>query len=220
LTALATCCLGDIFLQQQRCDQALASYQAALQLCPERAATERAIAAVWLHRGENPSEALRRARAAFEKERAGCPEIPQLKGNNLSIAAATLAWAVAASSGDSSEVERLTAEAVGLFVKLNPEKIGLFSHIPAGTTPVSTMAQVHLYCGLAFGVLGDLTNRANTSRPPRRSTREVLGEEKHNGWLLPWPTDARIGLIQSHVATVHGGIPAQRFCRRVVLLKL
>src|SRR6185369_1104905 len=116
LTALANCCLGDIFLQQKRYDLALACYQAALQTYPERAATERAIAAVWLHRGGNPSKALECARSAFAKERAGSPEVPQLKANNLSIAAATLAWAVAASSGDAAEVQRLSEEAVGLFV--------------------------------------------------------------------------------------------------------
>jgi tetratricopeptide (TPR) repeat protein len=142
--ALANEALGQLFLFQEGYEKALECFTAALQLWPERGATHRCIAEVWLRRGDNAPEALREARLAVEKERAGEGITPLTKAINLSEDLATLAWAQAASTGDAAEVEKLSAEAVGL----------------CNGFPVTSTAQVHVHCGMAYAALGDSAKRA------------------------------------------------------------
>jgi tetratricopeptide (TPR) repeat protein len=136
--ALANCVLGQVYLFQQRLDKAQDCFTAALNLWPERAATHRSVAEVWLRR-ESPSEALRWARLAVEKERADPGVTPETKAANLATDLAVLALATAAASGDASDVEKSATEAAGL----------------CGGLAVSSVAQVHVYCGLAYKGIGN-----------------------------------------------------------------
>jgi tetratricopeptide (TPR) repeat protein len=142
--ALANEALGQLFLFQQGYEKAQECFKAALQLWPERGATHRCIAEVWLRRGDNAPDALREARLAVEKERAGEGITPLTKAINLSEDLATLAWAQAANGGDAAEVDRLAAEAAGL----------------CNGFPVTSTAQVHVHCGMAYAALGDSAKRA------------------------------------------------------------
>ena len=144
-TALAHCCLGEVYLFQHQYDKALSCYNSALSLWPERGGTYRAIAEVGLRRGEDPSVVLQWARLAVEKEKASQGVAPMTKVMNLGAELATLAWAVAVSSRNAPEVERLLAEA---------DSFG------AGI-PVSSMAQVHVYSAMAYAALGNDAKRAH-----------------------------------------------------------
>ena len=159
LAALANTVLGQLLLRQQNYERAIECFEVALRLWPDRGSTHRDIAEAWLRRGGNPSEPLRWARLAVEKERAGEGVSPETKKTNLSEDLATLAWAVAADSGDAAEVERLCAEAVGL----------------CGAEPVTSAAQVHCHCGLAYAALGDEAKKG-------RHFEEAARVDPHGVW--------------------------------------
>ena len=138
LLALANTTLGQLFLQQQRYDEAQKLFETALALWPDRASTHRDIAELWMRR-DNPSEGLRWASRAVDKERAGEGVTPETQKTNLCEELATLAWAVAATSHDRAEVDRLTAEAVAV----------------AADNPVSSTAQIHFQIAQAYSLLDD-----------------------------------------------------------------
>jgi len=140
LAALANCVLGELFLLQQRLERALGCFTTALNLWPERAATHRHMAEVWL-RKDMGSEALSWARRAVEKEKADAGVTAETKAANLATGIATLAWAVAAEgdAGEPGEAEKLAAEAAAL----------------CGGLPVTSVAQVHVNLGMAYTLLGD-----------------------------------------------------------------
>lgn len=142
--ALAHCVLGDVYLFQHQYDKALSCYNSALSLWPERGGTYRSIAEVGLRRGEDPSVVVQWAHLAVEKEKTSQGIVPMTKVANLSAELATLAWAVAASSRNAPEVEKLVAEA---------------DSYCAGIA-VSSMAQVHVYSAMAYAALGDEAKRA------------------------------------------------------------
>jgi len=143
-TALAHCVLGEILLFQRRYDKAFAAFQTALNLWPERGATYRAIAEVGLRSGDDPSLVLQWAQLAVEKEKASRGLAPETKVANLSAELATLAWALAVSSRNVAEVDKLVAEADSLCAGI----------------PVSSTAQVHVLSGLAYAAIGDEVKRA------------------------------------------------------------
>jgi len=132
--ALAQCVFGDLLLLQHRFDEALERFTRALNLWPDRGATHRSIAEVWLRRGSDAPQALRWAQQAIEKENAEPGVTPETKAANRSMQSATLAWALAASSKDTAEVERLAAEAIGLF----------------SGVAVSSRARVYILIGMAY----------------------------------------------------------------------
>jgi tetratricopeptide (TPR) repeat protein len=158
LAALAHCTLGEVYLIQYRLDAALAAFQTALKLWPERAAIERNLAEVWLRRGDR-EETLRCARLGVERENASPGLTPETKAANLAVGYAVLACAVAASTGEVSEVWRLTSEAAG----------------QCGGIAVSPVAQTHLYCGIAYRVVGDAGKSAEHFE---RATRV----DPHGAW--------------------------------------
>jgi tetratricopeptide (TPR) repeat protein len=139
LAAIAHVELGHLLLHQENYDRALNEFLLAQRLWPERAATHRDIAEVWLCRGEKVQEALQHARLAVEKERADPGLSPEIKKINLSENLATLAWAVAVHSGDAAEVPILTAEAIGL----------------CDGSPVSSIAQMYYQCAMAAAAIGN-----------------------------------------------------------------
>jgi len=144
LAALANCTLGEAYLFQNRLDAALDTFNTALKLWPERAAIHRSLAEVWLRRG-NREETLRCARLAVERERTGPGLTPETKATNLAVALAVLACGVAASSGDAAEVRRLTSEAAGY----------------CGGIAVTSVAQTHVYCAIAYNTLRDSAQSAH-----------------------------------------------------------
>jgi len=143
VAALANCVLGQVYLFQQRLDKALDCFTTALSQWPERGSTHRNLAEVWLRR-DSLSEALRWARLGVEKERADPAVTPETKAANLATDLAVLALATAAASPDAGEAEKSAKEAAGL----------------CGGVAVTSVAQVHVYCGLANMLIGDAAEAA------------------------------------------------------------
>jgi tetratricopeptide (TPR) repeat protein len=114
LSALGWSTLGALYLAQRRLDEAMDCFEQALTAWPERGSAYRDIAEVWLRRGDSPSEALKNATIAVEKDRTrdhGAKEVHDLNlGENL----ATLAWATAVVSRDQKQVDQLVTEAADL----------------------------------------------------------------------------------------------------------
>ncbi len=162
--ALANCVLGELYMAEQRYDQAFVSFQTALNLWPERGATHRCIAEVGLRRGDDPAVALQWAQVAVEKEKASQGFAPLTKVVNLATELATLAWAVAVSSRNAPEVDRLDAEADSFCAGI----------------PVSSIAQVHIYSGMAYAALGDEAKRQQHFETAARvDPNGVWGREGH-----------------------------------------
>jgi tetratricopeptide (TPR) repeat protein len=141
LSAISYCTLGEVQLQRQRYDEALDFFSTALKHWPDRASGHRYVAEAWLRKG-SASEALKWAKQAVEMERGvPRPEGEKAQENydyNLGEELATLAWAVAESSKDRAEVDRLVGEALPL--------VGKRAAVPA--------AQVRYHAGLAYAALG------------------------------------------------------------------
>jgi tetratricopeptide (TPR) repeat protein len=138
LGALIQDTLGEVLVEQGRHEEAMHCFQAALRLWPERGSTYRSVAEASLRRGGDSAEALRWARLAVEKEKAGPGVSVDVKAMNLGLDLATLAWAVAVHTHDMTEVDRLAEEVAQ----------------PA-ITPVCTQARVNYQFGKAWAALGD-----------------------------------------------------------------
>jgi len=139
LSAIGWSTFGALFLAQRRLDEAMECFRKAYNIWPERGSADRDIAEVWLCRGDSPSEALKHATLAVEKDRTrdhGSKEVHDL---NLSENLATLAWATAVVSHDQEQVDRLVSEAADL--------------VRGGS--VQTVAQVHYHCGQAYAALNN-----------------------------------------------------------------
>ena len=137
LTALGSSTLGQLYLEQSRYDEALTCFEESLRDWPNRGATHRSIAELWLRRGK-PDEALKWATLAIEKEKSSKPLSKKTGEMNFAEELATLAWAVAEASNDRPRVDKLVAQA-----------------IPLAKISVSTKAQVHYHSGLAYAALGE-----------------------------------------------------------------
>jgi hypothetical protein len=109
-----------------------------LQEWPGHGSTHRAIAETWLRRGNDPTEALKWARLAVEEDSA-LMSIPEDRHIDLGEDLATLAWAVAVTSQDRAEVDRLVGEAVSV----------------VGSQVVTSAAMIEYHSGLAYAALGD-----------------------------------------------------------------
>jgi tetratricopeptide (TPR) repeat protein len=135
--------LGHLLMLQQRYDEAMECFQLALRMWPERGSTCRAIAEWHLRRGDNSAEALRWARLAVEKEKAGPGLSPDSKELCLAEDFSTLAWAVAVHSHDGAEVDRLCEEIA----------------FPA-ITPRCSLSMSSFQFGKAWAALGNTTESA------------------------------------------------------------
>ena len=157
---LVTSQLGNILMLQQRYDEAMDCYQRALRLWPERGSTYRAIAEWHLRRADNSAEALRWARLAIEKEKAGGVS-QDSKDLCLAEDLSTLAWAVAVHSQDGAEVDRLC------------EQIAF----PA-MTPVCSLAMSSFQFGKAWAAVGDTAqSTAHFDAAIQRDPRGVWARE-------------------------------------------
>jgi tetratricopeptide (TPR) repeat protein len=145
LAALRWEMLGQLHLERQRFDDAIRCFDTALSVWPGHGPFHRAIAEVWLSRGNGPAEALKWAEMAVAEERAEPVASPLLHGTNLGEALATQAWAVAVATHDRSRVDELVAAAVSA----------------VGDLAVTSSAQVHYQSGRAYEALGDTGRSAH-----------------------------------------------------------
>jgi len=137
--AISHTTLGQLMLQAGRYDEAEKCFQSSMQCNPNRGSPYRSLAELCLLRRGNPEEAMRLAKMAIVKEQANhlTLEIRKLsRGEQL----ATLAWATAAGTHNSSEVARLVAEAI--------ENVG--------SGNVQSTAEVQYHSGCAYTELGDI----------------------------------------------------------------
>jgi tetratricopeptide (TPR) repeat protein len=159
--ALVMSQLGHVMMRQERYDEAMECFQLALRVWPERGSTYRAIAEWYLRRGNNSAEALRWARLAVEKEKAGPGLSQDSKELCLSEDYSTLAWAVAVHSHDGAEVDRL-CEAVAF---------------PA-ITPACSLAMSSFQFGKAWAALGDtVQSAAHFETAIQRDPKGIWGRE-------------------------------------------
>jgi tetratricopeptide (TPR) repeat protein len=144
LTALSRSMLGELYLERARYDDALRCFEASLRDWPGRGSGHRAIAEVWLRKGDDPPEALKWATLAVDEDRASKDLTQEVRDTNLGEDLGTLAWAVAVAEHDAAQVNRLVAEA--------ESKV-------AGRL-VTSSAQVQYFAGRAYEALGDTTRSA------------------------------------------------------------
>jgi tetratricopeptide (TPR) repeat protein len=153
--------LGHLMMRQKRYDEAMECFQLALRMWPERGSTYRAIAEWHLRRGENSAEALRWARLAVEKEKAGPGLTQDSKELCLAEDFSTLAWAVAVHLRDGAEVDRL-CEAVAF---------------PA-ITPACSLAMSSFQFGMAWAAVGSADQSAgHFEAAVRRDPKGLWGRE-------------------------------------------
>ena len=134
--ALSTEALGYALLEQQRYADAIAYFETCIRIWPDRGCGHRAVAETLLRQGK-AADAVVRARQAASMNRNGQALSEEIHDLNLGEALATLAWAVAADSGDAAEVTRLVTEAVPL----------------CGEKHKPTLGQLHYFAGRAYAAL-------------------------------------------------------------------
>ncbi len=135
--------LGKLMLELGRYNEAEECFDISSRYWPDRGSTYRERAEVCLRRGNESAEALRWGRMAVEEDRErlnGANNAGQREAGITSLAEdlATLAWAVAADSGDRDQVDQLLDEATRLPVEA-----------------VSAKAQIHCHAGRAYAAIGD-----------------------------------------------------------------
>lgn len=135
--ALASNTLGVVLMDMGRYPEAMANFEEAIRMWPDRGTGHREVAEVWLRQGSEPAAALARARRALEIDRAS-PAL-SIETHNLRVAedSALLAWAIAANSPDVQQVESLLADAFPL----------------CANSAKAIQAQVHFYAGQAYAAL-------------------------------------------------------------------
>jgi tetratricopeptide (TPR) repeat protein len=135
--ALSYNTLAEVLMDQERFEESIAAYRTAGKLWPERGSNLRGIAEVWLRQGQQLLDALDSARQAVEVDKSATGMPKELLDQRLGEDFAVLAWAIAANSGDSREIESLLTEAFSLCAKTKP-----------------VLGQVHYHAGRAYAALG------------------------------------------------------------------
>jgi tetratricopeptide (TPR) repeat protein len=129
--------LASVLMDQERCAEAIAFYENAGGVWPDRGASLRGIAEVWLHQGREPNEALEQARQAVQIDRHATGMSKETLASRLGEDLAVLAWALAVNSHDPTEVESALTEAFQL----------------CGNKSASVSAQIHYHAGRAYVAL-------------------------------------------------------------------
>jgi tetratricopeptide (TPR) repeat protein len=139
LRAIGLTALGQVMLQAARYQDAEECFEKSITLWPERGRGYRYVAELCLLRGGSYTDALRWAECAVSREKA-CAENPaEVMKLNLGEHLATLAWATAAASHDTTAVALLAGDAIASL----------------DDAVVESTAQVKYQLGLAFAHLGD-----------------------------------------------------------------
>jgi tetratricopeptide (TPR) repeat protein len=133
--ALSLNSLATVLMDQERFTEAIAFYENASQVWPDRGASLRGIAEVWLRQGREPAEALGCARQAVAIDRNAIGMSKEVLSHRLGEDLAVLAWALAVHSKSSIEVEGALAEAFQLCGNNNN---------------VSMSAEIHYHAGRAY----------------------------------------------------------------------
>ena len=115
--------LGEVLRSEGRGEDAIICFEEFTKLWPEQGWGHRGIAEVRLAAGVSPETALARARAAVDldrraRENAAEDADPEPSKRSLADSLATLAWAVGASHGGEWDLDKLSAESVGLYGRL------------------------------------------------------------------------------------------------------
>jgi len=132
--ALSLNSLASVLMDQERFTEAITFYENASQVWPDRGASLRGIAEVWLRQGREPTEALEQARHAVEIDRHATGMSKEVLADRLGEDLAVLAWALAANTRGPDEVEAALVEAFKL----------------CGRKSVSILAQLHYHAGRAY----------------------------------------------------------------------
>ena len=130
--------LGLTLHAQGRFEEAIAANEAAIALWPERGCGHRGIAAAMLCSGTNPGVALTRAKQAVEVDRSTEQLSQEAYKTNISESLAILAWAVGSTDGSEWDIDKITAESLGLWGK--------------NTTPA--LAQIHCHVAQGYMAVG------------------------------------------------------------------
>lgn len=129
--------LASVLMDQERFPEAIAFYENAGRAWPDRGASLRGIAEVWLHQGREFPEALEQARQAVEIDRKATGMKKEALDSRLGEDLGVLAWALAANGKPVREVESTLMEA--------------FHLCGSGTKPV--LAELHYHAGRAYSEL-------------------------------------------------------------------
>jgi len=132
--ALVCDVLGSVLMDDERFDDAVASFEDSIRAWPNRGAGARGMAEVLLRQGRELPDALSWARGALEIDRSVSGLTREIRNLRLAMGKAILAWALAANSAEISEIEPLVAEAISL----------------CGDRTKPYLAQVHYHAGRAY----------------------------------------------------------------------
>jgi tetratricopeptide (TPR) repeat protein len=135
--ALASNTLGTILMDMKRYPEALACFEEAIRIWPERGSGHSKIAELWLRQGRDPVAALHRAQRALEVDRAASGLSSEIRNLRIGEDSALLAWALAANSGSAQQVESLLAEAFPL----------------CANSAKTIQAQLHFHAGKTYSAL-------------------------------------------------------------------
>lgn len=145
--------LASVLRDQERFPEAIAFYENAGRAWPDRGASLRGIAEVWLYQGREFPEALEQARHAVEIDRKATGMKKEALDSRLGEDLGVLAWALAANGKPMQEVESTLTEA--------------FHLCGSATKPV--LAELHYHAGRAYSEL----HEAEKSREHFRQAAEI-----------------------------------------------
>jgi tetratricopeptide (TPR) repeat protein len=169
LRAIANNVLGQLYLEEQKLDQAEQCFTTAQESWPERGAADRCMAELLLRRGGDSAEALRLARRGLAKELAFPPMSTEARNSSLCEQIGIAAWAVAVESQDAAEVDRLEAEAARY----------------SDGNPASTMGEMHLHFGHAYAALGNTAESVRHYEEAVRIDPNGLAGRAASSMLVP-----------------------------------
>lgn len=134
-------------MDQGRYPEAIAFFENAASVWPDRGSSHRGIAEVWLCQGREFSEALANARQAVAIDRAASGIKKEALDTRLGEDFATLAWAVAANA-----TAILTPADPDVVSEVESLLVESFQLCGSKTKPV--LAQIHYQAGKAYEALG------------------------------------------------------------------
>lgn len=145
--------LASVLMDQERFPEAIAFYENAGRAWPDRGASCRGIAEVWLYQGREFLEALEQAQRAVDIDRKATGMKKEALDSRLGEDLGVLAWALAANAKPVQEVESALTEAFHL----------------CGSVSTPVLAELHYHAGRAYSEL----HEAEKSRQHFRHAAEI-----------------------------------------------